>query len=250
MKVLITGASSGLGKEITIYLDNLGYETIIVSRDKKTLSDVKKQLKNNCKIIIKDLSNVNEAYELYDELKKENIDFVVNNAGIGQYGEFINTDINKDISMINLNIISVNILTKLFLKDMIIKNKGRILNISSLASFTPGPLMASYYATKAYVTNLTLAIHKELKGKNSKVKISCLCPGPIDTNFNKELNIKFVIKSLSAKYVAKYTIDNCLKGKTIIIPGFKNKIARIFTKLLPLNILLDINYNIQKKKEI
>ena len=250
MKALITGASSGLGKEIAIYLDKIGYETILVARDEKNLNDVKSKLSNNCKIIVKDLTSTKDVYSLYKEVKGLEIDFVVNNAGVGQYGEYVNTNIDSDINMISLNIISVNILTKLFIKDMVNKDKGKILNISSLASFTPGPLMASYYATKAYVTNITLAIAKELKVKKSKVVISCLCPGPIDTNFNKLLNIKFGNKPLSAKYVARYGIDKCLKNKILIIPGLKNKVAKFFIKLIPLNLLLSINYKIQKEKEI
>ena len=248
MKALITGSSCGLGKEIAIYLDELGYETILVARDIYNLNEVKNQLKNKCKVINKDLSKVEEVYSLYEEIKNEDIDIVVNNAGIGEYGYFLDIDVNKEISMINLNITSVHILTKLFLQKMTKVNKGRILNISSLSGFSYGPLMASYYATKSYVTSLTCSIYKELKVKKSKVKISCCCPGPIETNFNNSLDIKFSNKPLKASFVAKYTIDKCLKNKLIIIPGIKNKIAKICVKFLPIKWILSINYNIQMKK--
>lgn len=250
MRALITGSSRGLGKEIAIYLDSLGYDIILVSRNKEELIKVSKLLNNFTEIIVKDLSNIEDVYSLYEETKNYNIDLLVNNAGIGLYGNFNEIPLEKDINMLNINVVSVHVLTKLYLNDMIKNGKGAILNISSLASFSYGPLMSQYYATKAYITNLTCAIHKELKIKNSKVKISCACPGPINTNFNKNIGINFSQKPLDVKYVAKYCIDKCLKNKLIIIPGIINKICRIVTKFIPINILLKINYNINLRKNI
>lgn len=249
MKALITGASIGLGKDIAIYLDKLGYETILVARDKENLERVKELLNNNSKIIIKDLSNIEEVNRLYEETKEDNIDFLVNNAGIGSYGEFTNINIENDINLINLNIVASHMLTKLYLKDMIKKDSGTILNISSLACFSAGPLMSAYYASKSYITTLSMGIAIELKEIKSKVKIFVGCPGPMATNFNNNLGIKFGEKPMSSEDVAKYTIDNCFKKKIIIIPGFKNKIAKFCIKILPMNIILKINYKIQKSKK-
>ena len=140
-------------------------------------------------------------------------------------------------------------LTKMFLKDMKKKDRGYILNVASSASFQPGPLMATYYSTKAYVLHLTEAIWYELKKEKSKVKVSCLCPGPVATNFNRVAGVKFSVKPLSAKYVAKYGIDKMLKGKLVIIPGFKMKCAIFFGRFLPDKVLMKITYKIQKKKK-
>lgn len=248
MKALITGASSGLGKDIAIYLDNLGYDTILVARDVKELNTIKSVMKNKCKIITIDLTVKEELYKLYEETKVDSIDLLVNNAGIGEYGEFKDIQLDKELNLIELNIIATHILTKLYLKDMIQKDSGRILNISSLASFSSGPFMATYYSSKSYLTAITTAIYQELKESNSNVKISLSCPGPFDSNFNNNIGIKFKSKVMSSKEVAKYTIDKCLKNKLIIIPGFKNKLAYLGIKFLPLKLISKINYNIQKSK--
>ena len=163
-----------------------------------------------------DLNIKENCYKLYENEK--NIDVLINNAGFGLFGEFAETDLEKEITMINTNITAVQILTKLYLKDMIKKDKGNILNVSSIAGFMPGPLMATYYSTKAYVVRLSEAIREELKKESSKVQISILCPGPVDTNFNKVADVQFALKGLSSEYVAKYTTDKLFKGKFYIVP--------------------------------
>lgn len=248
MKALVTGASSGIGLEISKYLDSLGYEVILVARDKEKLENVAKCLKNKSKIIVMDLQQVEDIKSLYVLVKNDDIDVLVNNAGFGICGSFSEMDLNNELNMIDINIKAVHILTKLFLKDMKRKNKGYILNVSSSAAFQSGPLMATYYATKSYVYRLTEAIWFELKKEKSNVNISCLCPGPVDTNFNKVANVKFSVKSLRADYVARYAVNQMLNKKLLIIPGFKMKFVKFLDRFLSDKFLMNIIYHIQKKK--
>ena len=164
------------------------------------------------------------------------------------FGEFSKTDLEKEINLINTNITALHILTKLYLKDMIKRNSGHILNVASIAGMEPGPLMATYYASKAYVIRLSRAINKELKKEKSKVKISILCPGPVDTNFNNVANVVFKAPSMPSEKVAKYGIDKALKGKLIIVPGILNKSVRFFSKVVPDCILEEVAYHIQRRK--
>ena len=248
MKALVTGASSGIGMEIAKYLDKIGYEVILVARDKEKLESVAKMLTHKPKIIVMDLSQVEDIKSLYVLVKNDDIDILVNNAGFGLCGNFIDTDLSKELNMIDLNIKSVHILTKLFLKDMKRKNKGYILNVASSAAFQSGPLMGTYYATKSYVYRLTEAINYELEKENINVKLSCLCPGPVDTNFNNVAGVNFSVKPLTADYVAKYAIDKMLEGKMLIIPGFKMKCAKFFGRFLSDKMVMRFAYKIQKKK--
>lgn len=248
MKALVTGASSGIGRDMARYLASLGYTVYAVGRDERKLSDLKNELGEKIQVIIKDLSVKENAISLYEELKIENIDLVVNNAGFGVFGEFADTDLEKEISLINTNITAVHILTKLFLKDMLRENKGKILNVASIAGFAPGPLMGAYYASKAYVLRLTESVYEEVKKKKSNVTISALCPGPVDTNFNNVANVKFSIKALPSEYVAKYGIDKALKGKLIIVPGIIPKLCRFFSKITPDKLSMKVIYANQTKK--
>ena len=249
MRALITGASSGIGREIAKYLDSLNCELILVARNKEQLESLSLELKYKPKLVVMDLLLESNVKSLYVLTKNEDIDILVNNAGFGNFGKFTDTDLVNDLEMIDLNIKTLHMLTKMFLKDMKKKNKGYILNVASSASFQPGPLMATYYSTKAYVLHLTEAIWYELKKEKSNVKISCLCPGPVATNFNRVAGVKFSVKPLSAKHVAKYGIDQMLKGKLVIIPGFKMKCARFFGRFLSDKALMKITYRIQKKKQ-
>ena len=150
--------------------------------------------------------------------------------------------------MIDTNIKAVHILTKLFLSDMQKIDRGKILNVASIAGFMPGPLMATYYATKNYVVRLSQAIREELRKKKSNVQISVLCPGPVDTNFNNVANVKFNLRSLPSQTVAKYAIDNTLKGRFMIIPGFTIKCTRFFSKIVPDSIMAKACYKTQERK--
>ena len=254
MIALVTGASSGIGRDMARYLNYLGYDLIITARDKEKLEKLKTELnsKNDkrVEIIIADLSKEQECISLYNEVKDnyKNIDILINNAGFGLCGEFVQTNLETELSMIDTNIKAVHILTKLFLKDMVEINQGRIMNVSSVAGFMPGPLMATYYATKNYILRLTQAIKEELNKSKSNVKISVLCPGPVNTNFNNAANVKFALKGVSSEYVAKYAIDKMLKNKTIITVGWKIKLARFLSKISPDSIVAKVCYHMQKKK--
>ena len=246
MKALITGASSGIGRDMAKYLSELGYDLIIVARNKEALEALKDELKTNVEVISLDLSNKDNCFKLYEQAK--DIDILINNAGFGLFGSFTETDLEKELAMIDTNITALHILTKLYLKDMEKKNKGYIMNVASIAGFMPGPLMATYYATKNYVVSLTRAIRKELKKNKSSVKLSLLCPGPVNTNFNNVANVNFGVNGLSSEYVAKYAVNKMLKKRFVIIPGVTIKMVRFFSKILPSCITQEFCYNIQKSK--
>lgn len=248
MKALITGASSGLGKDMAIYLSSLGYDLILVARREDKLIELKEELKTNIKVICLDLSIEDNCYKLYEMTKEEKIDFLINNAGFGLFGFTNETSIEKELEMINLNIKTVHILTKLYLKDFFENDNGRILNVSSSAGFLAGPYLNTYYATKNYVTKFSLGIYEELKQQKSNVHISILCPGPVVTEFNKTAGGNFVIKGMSSKDVSKYAIDKALKNKLIIVPGITTKLALFFNKFLPTKLSLKAIYHIQKSK--
>ena len=246
MKALVTGASSGIGRDIAKELSKKGYELILVARNKEKLEETQKELVTNSKIICMDLSN-NESCIKLKELTGD-VDVLVNNAGFGDFGSFEETDLNKELDMIKTNIMAMHILTKIYLKDMKKKDKGYILNVASIAGFLPGPLMSTYYATKAYVVRLTESISEELRRSKSNVKISILCPGPVKTNFNNVANVKFSIPSQSSEYVAKKAVECMLKNKLIIIPGVKIKMVKFFSKIVPDKILAFFSYNMQHRK--
>ena len=246
MKALITGASSGMGRDMAKILSQKGYDLILVARDEKKLEEVKKQLKTETKIVVMDISKEENFKKIYEENK--DIDILINNAGFGDCGHFEETSLDKDIQMIHTNIIAYHILTKLYLKEMIKKDSGKILNVASIAGFMPGPLMTTYYSTKNYVVRFSESIREELRRKKSKVQISILCPGPVDTNFNKVADVEFALKGLSSEYVAKYAINKFFKGKFYIVPGWKIKLARIGAKLAPASFVAKISYNMQKRK--
>ena len=251
MKAMIKGASSGIGRDIALNLAKLNYDLILIGRDKQALEEVKTIINNKVKvkIIVVDLSNLQKVKELYVLTKNDDIDILVNNAGFGVFGEFWEIDLNTEINMLDVNIRALDMLTKFYLKDMIKKDSGIILNVASSAAFMAGPMLSSYYATKSYVYRLSLAINEELRRRKSKVQISVLCPGPVDTKFNERAGVKFGVKALSSNYVAKYTIEKMLSGKTIIIPGFKMKFVKFMVRFLPDKFVARINYNIQKKKD-
>ena len=248
MKALITGASSGIGLEMAKYLASLKIDLILVGRNKEKLEDLTKDFSVDVKIIILDLTNLDKLKELYVLTRNDQVDILINNAGFGLFGEFSHLTLKDEMEMLTLNVETVHILTKLFLKDMIKRDSGYILNVASAAGFGPGPLMATYYATKAYVLNLTEAISYELKAKGSKVHLAVLCPGPVETNFNKRAGVNFKGKPLPASFVSKYAINQMFKKKVVIIPGFSIKLITFLRRLAPRKLILKITYNFQSKK--
>lgn len=247
MKALVTGASTGIGREIAIYLGELGYDLYVVARSGDKLEELKSIINIKVNVYEYDLSIIDSCYKLYDELKDERIDIVINNAGFGVFGDYKYDTLDKEMNMIDLNVKCLHILTKLFVNN---KHTKRILNVASSAGLMKGgPLMSGYYGTKSYVCSYSFALYEELRRNNSDKRISVLCPGPVDTEFNKRAHVKFNLKSLDARYVARYAINKMFKNKLIIIPGFSMKIGIFFSRFLPTKLLLKISYNIQKRKD-
>ena len=251
---LITGASTGIGYELAKLFAKDRHNLILVARDEGKLETAKNELSKynvEVKILSLDLSKREDIQGLFNyvEMNKLNVDILVNNAGIGTFGDFSEIEWVKEEALIDINIKVLTKLTKYFLQQIIKEKNGGILNVASTAAFCSGPRMASYYASKAYVLNLTEAIYEECK--NTGVKISCLCPGPVKTGFQGKAGIK---KSEAAKKylmdaeeVAKVSYKDFKKGKLIIIPGMKNKLLVIGNKLLPRRISRKIILKTNKK---
>ena len=248
MKALITGASSGIGRDMARVLSSKGYELILVARREDRLKELQNDLHTNSEIICMDVSDTDNCKKLYEMVKDKNIDIIVNNAGFGVFGKNENIDLDKEINMIDVNIKAMSILTKLFLRAFKERNSGYILNVASSAAFLPGPLLSSYYASKAYVLRLSQAIYQELLKDKSNVSISVLCPGPVDTEFNKVAGVRFSLDGLESEYVAKYAIDMMLKRKLVIVPGITMKLTRFLSKIIPDKVLLKFAYHFQHKK--
>ncbi|HLT80280.1 MAG TPA: SDR family oxidoreductase [Cyclobacteriaceae bacterium] len=230
---LVTGGTSGIGYELAKLLAKDGYNLIIVARSKTDLERVATEFKSEYGIdvltIPKDLFVRQNAFEVFDLVKAHNIqlDILVNDAGHGHYGEFVSTDLDMELQIIDLNIASLVILTKLFLKDMITRGKGRILNVSSIASKMPGPWQSVYHGTKAFVQSFTEAIRSEVK--DTGVTITALLPGPTDTDFFSKagmLSSKIVQegKLYDPAEVARDGYDSLLRGDDMVVSGFKNKV--------------------------
>ena len=249
MIALITGASTGMGRDMAVYLSSLGYDLIITARSKKKLIALKSELKTKVKIITADLSKPENAIKLYECCKNIKIDLLINNAGFGIVGEFDKTSLQQECELINLNITALHILTKLFLKDFKERNSGRILNVASSAGFFPGPLMAAYYASKSYVISLSVAIYEELKEAGSSVSISILCPGPVQTEFNKRAGVTNSFKPADSRSVAMYAIDMTLKNKLYIVPTLKMNLGIFGSSLVPSKLKAKVIYKIQDRKK-
>ena len=230
MIALVTGASSGIGKDITYELIKRGYEVIAVAREQDKLDELKSKLYQVIECIAMDLSIRENCFKLYEMTKKYDIDILVNNAGFGTIGNFTETDLAKELGMIDTNCIALHILFKLYLKDMVKKNKGYILNVASIASFSPGPNMATYFATKSYVYRLTQSVYQELKWKKSKVKDTALCPSPTRTAFDKTANV-LALFSLAFFSITLATLTSSARYTTgtdgLIIPAFSLAIFSI-----------------------
>ncbi|MBS1585953.1 MAG: SDR family oxidoreductase [Bacteroidetes bacterium] len=230
--VLITGGTSGIGLELAKLFAKDGYKLIIVARDMNELNATQQQLQSEfgCEVttVSKDLFNPDNAFALYDEVKAKGmqVDVLINDAGQGQYGEFKDTDIRRELDIINLNICSLVVLTKLYLKEMVSRGDGKILNLSSIASKTPGPWQSVYHGTKAFVQSFTEGVRSEVKDKG--VTLTALLPGATDTDFfNKaemqESKIVAEGKLGDAAEVAKKGYDALMNGDDMVITGFKNK---------------------------
>ncbi len=249
MKALITGATSGIGRDMAVILSRMGCELIIASRDVRRMEQIKRRLPVPVRIIQADLSREADCYALYEQVKEENIDILINNAGFGAFGEFAEIPLETELNMLDLNVRAVHILTKLFLLDFRKRNSGYILNVASSAGFLAGPLMSTYYATKSYVLRLTEAIHEELRREGSAVRITALCPGHVDTGFDKRANVKHSIGGVSSYKVAKCGIEGMFRGKVVVLPGVTMKLTYVGEKFLSESLMLKAAYHAQKQKQ-
>lgn len=254
MIALITGASSGIGRDMAKVLAKKKYDVILVARSKDKLESLKKEIEEEygtkAYVMSHDVSIEEECHKLYEEVKTKfgNIQVLINNAGFGLCGSFVQTDLDTEINMIKTNITGLHILTKLFLKDMVEVNDGHILNVASIAGFMPGPLMATYYSTKAYVVRFTQAIRQELFMKHSKVKIAALCPGPVKTNFNKVAEVNFGPIGQSSQWIAKVGINGMFHNRILIFGSFFVWLARFFAKIFPDQLMAFFTYFVQQPK--
>ena len=246
---VITGASSGIGSEFAKRLSKEGYKLVLIARRKERLEELAKSLHTECMIMTADLSNLEECRRVVTELDTITIDIFINNAGFGLCDETLNLDTDKELTMIDLNVKALHFLSKSILKIMSEHNNGYLLNVASSAGLLPaGPYMSTYYATKAYVTSFTRGVAEELRRKKSNVYIGCLCPGPVDTEFNQVANVKFALKGISPEYCANYAIDKMLKKKITIVPALSMKALVILSRLIPQKIYIKIAALQQRKK--
>ena len=246
---LITGASSGIGFELSLLLADKGYDLIITARNAEKLNQLRKKILANHQVNIivipKDLSLVASSKELYLEIKRQQlkVTILINNAGFGDYNEFSTSDIEKQLQMIQLNVLSVISLTRYIMEDMKKENYGKILNVASILAFFPMPLFSVYAATKSFILSFSEAINEELKPTN--ISVTCLCPGPTKSNFtqNSEMEQSRAYKNLrqaEPKEVAKLGIKAMLKGKRTVIYGFGNKLLVFSTRLGTRGLVLKI----------
>lgn len=255
--VLITGASSGIGLELAKIFVKNGYGLVLVARDKKKLMRAAEGLKKSdapCCLIAKDLSMQGACRELFEELKKNqiNVDVLVNNAGFGVSGFFHETSLSSELEMMQVNMVVPVELSKLFLPAMIEKRNGKILNLASTAAFQPGPLMAVYYSSKAFVLSFSEALSNELQGTG--VTVTALCPGPTLTGFQKKANIEKINlvkgkKIADAASVALAGFEALMKGNAVVIPGLENSIKAYAARVLPRKMVTKIVRNLQENAQ-
>ncbi|QWC00033.1 SDR family oxidoreductase [Mycoplasmatota bacterium] len=246
MRAFITGASSGIGRELAFQLAELNYDLILVARRYERLEEIKKQITNRDVIIIQsDLNDPDQLSALFKQLKSYEIDLFINNAGFGKVGDSIEIDTSQEIKMIELNIISLHALTKFAIQHM---HKGKIVNISSLAAYLPTPKLASYAATKSYVTNYSMALDYELKKLKVPIKVLSVAPGPIKTEFGKVAGVNQKMKGMDVKKCVKKMIKGIENNKKVIVPGFKMKLLKFILHFIPRRWVLASAYKIQNKK--
>ena len=248
MLALVTGASSGIGRDRARELSRRGYDLIITARRRDRLEELAEKLPTRVRVIEMDLSRADNCRRLHELTAEEPVDVLINNAGFGVFGAFEESDLERELEMLDINIRATHMLTKLYLRDFLRRGEGMILNVSSSAAFLPGPLLSSYYASKAYVLRLTEAIHEELRRKGSAVYIGALCPGPVKTEFDRVAGVHFSVKGMDSGRVARYALDQMFRRRMVIIPGAQMKLARQMTRLLPQQMLLRAAWHLQERK--
>lgn len=247
--VLITGASSGIGLELAKIFAHHGFHLVLVVRRKEQLEQLASELQKadgvSCVVLTKDLTQPSAAQEIYQQLKSDfkEIDILVNNAGFGTYGPFFETDLREESDMIQLNISALTQLTKLFGREMKRRGRGKILNVASTAAFQPGPTMAVYYATKAYVLSFSEALREELR--SSGVSVTTLCPGPTTSGFQARSRLQGsrmvsgrVGAMMTSAEVAHLGFEGLMKQRSIVITGFKNRLMANLVRFAPREFVL------------
>lgn len=247
-KALVTGASGGIGRDIAKVLAERGYALVLCARDEKKLHEVAAGLSVPTRVIALDLSREENAAELYEMTKNDGIDVLVNNAGFGVFGKFSEAPLAEQLNLIDLNVRALHQLMFLFLKDFRERNSGYIMNVSSVAGFFSGPLMAGYYASKNYVTRLSEAVAEELRREHSRVKISVLCPGPVKTGFNARAGVKFNLRSADSEATARAAVAGMFAGKLLVTPVFGYRFLIFMSRFLPRTWTTRAVYFLQCKK--
>ena len=246
---VITGASSGIGKVFAEKLSAKGYPLILIARRKERLCEIAKEVKTKCEIITADLSKEEECFRVWEMLEDREIGIFINNAGFGDCGRFQDTKVEKEMDMIHVNVRALHIFMKKVLQKMENQKSGYLLNVASSAGLMPGgPYMATYYATKAYVTSLTRAVAEELREAGSGVYVGCLCPGPVNTEFNDVANVEFALKGISAEFCVNWALKQMKKRKVVIVPSFPMRVAMTVGRFLPVSVYIRIAAHQQKKK--
>ena len=246
---VITGASAGLGTEFAKQLADKGYKLILTARREERLKNLAESLPVECVIIPAYLSQKAECLRFFDLIKYYKIDIFINNAGFGDCNSFLESDLDMELDMVDVNIKAMHILCKKMLQKMQKENHGYILNVASSAGLLPaGPYMATYYATKAYVSSLTQAIASELQEMGSKVYVGALCPGPVDTEFYDVANVEFTLKGITPEYCVEYAIKQMIKRQTVIVPTLFMKASTTMGRLAPRKLAIKITAGQQKKK--
>lgn len=254
---LITGGSGGIGLELAKVLARNHFDIVLVARKRDTLEGAAGQLEGKfnvtAHVFAADLRREEAPQAIFDFLRNENIpiEILVNNAGFGLGGEFAETDINRELEMIQVNIAALTQLTKLFLPAMIKRKSGRILNVASTAAFQPGPLMSVYYATKAYVLSFSEALAEELR--DSRVTVTALCPGPTKTDFASTAQVGhsrlFTLFGVAdAASVAEFGYQAMMQGKRVAIPGIRNKLVAEGHRFFPRGLLTKVARMAQEKR--
>ncbi|MGN0415067.1 MAG: SDR family NAD(P)-dependent oxidoreductase [Agathobacter sp.] len=249
---VVTGASSGIGKAFARQLAREGYHLVLVARRRERLMELSRELKDRgteSVVFAADLSQMSECHRLMEALSDKFLGIFINNAGFGDCGCFLETDEEKELGMIDVNVKAVHLLTKLVLRQMEKQGEGFLLNVASSAGLIPaGPYMAAYYATKSYVASLTRAVAQELKEKGSRVYIGVLCPGPVNTEFNSIANVEFSLPGISAEDCVAYAVKMMKKRKVVIIPTFRMKAAIFAIRMIPHSLYIRVTGHQQKKK--
>lgn len=251
--VWITGASSGIGREFARRYARLGFRLILTARRRDRLeqlaAELNGQYRTDCRILTADLEQERECTRLCQELADERIDILINNAGFGVCGSFLETEAAQELSMVKVNVLAMHTLCKFAVQKMQAQGFGTVLNVASSAGLLPGgPFMAGYYATKAYVVSLTRGVAEELRQQHSPVYVCALCPGPVNTEFNDRAGVIFALKGITPELCVEEAMRGMLHGRTIIVPSALMRAATTAQKLVPMPVLMPILAHQQKKK--